>query len=161
MRFTRRTRAHYTITHRKRAAAVRAQRRQREAQPLLAPLIAERQPGIDALMADRVETWKRTEQDWRDRRARQWHRARRALGAYDAASRRALLAYWNGHGWLPGDSAYLLDLLHGFSTGRLLLQHGEIRAAVAVIPVEMATAAFGPAKPTARGWLGARPQTSA
>lgn len=153
MRFTRRPRAEYTITHRKRAAAARLQHRQREAFPLLAPLIAESQPGVDALMADRVETYNRTEQDWRDRRASEWRRARRVIDAYDPATRLALLAYWNGHRWLPGDPAYLLDRLHGFNTGRLVLEHGQVRAAVEVIPLEMATAAFGPAKPIARGGL--------
>jgi hypothetical protein len=154
MRFTRRPRASYTITHRKRAAAARLQLRQREAHPLLAPLIAETQPGIDAVMADRAETWNRTEQDWRDRRASQWRRARRALDAYEPTTRRALLAYWNGHRWLPGDPAYLLDLLHGFRIGRLLLEHDQVRPAVVEVPVSMATATFGPEKPMARSWLG-------
>src|SRR4051812_38320137 len=157
MRFTGRPRAEYTVTDRKRAAAVRLQRRQREAFPLLALLIAERQPGIDAVIADRVENWSRTEQDWRDRRASQWRRARRALDVHDAATRAALLAYWNGHRWLPGDPSYLLDLLHGFRTGRLLLEHGQVRPAVITIPVAMATAAFGPAKPVSRGWFGSAP----
>jgi len=38
------------VTDRKWAAAVRLQRRQRDKLPLLAPLIAETQPSIDALM---------------------------------------------------------------------------------------------------------------
>lgn len=154
MRFTRRPRSQYAITDRKRAAAVRWQQRQRDSLPLFGPLIAEAQPGIDAVMADRVETWNRTEQDWRNRRANQWRRARRALESHDEEIRSALLAYWNGHRWLPGDPAYLLDLLHGFSTGRLVLERGQVRAALVEIPVEAAVAAFGPAKPIARGWLG-------
>jgi len=50
LRFTRRPRCEYTVTDRKWAAAVRLQRRQRDKLPLLAPLIAETQPSIDALM---------------------------------------------------------------------------------------------------------------
>ena len=71
MRFTGRPRCEYAVTDRKRAAVVRWQRRQRDSLPLLAPLIAETQPGIDAVMEERVARWSRLEQDWRDRRARQ------------------------------------------------------------------------------------------
>jgi hypothetical protein len=55
MRFTRRPRHEYVVTDRKRAAAARAQRRQREAVPLLAPLIAETQPPIEAVMSARIQ----------------------------------------------------------------------------------------------------------
>lgn len=61
MRFTRRPRCEYAVTDRKRAAAVRWQRRQRDSLPLLAPLIAEAQPGIDTVMAERVARWDSTE----------------------------------------------------------------------------------------------------
>lgn len=157
MRFTRRPRCGYEVTDRKRAAAARWQRRRREALPLLAPLIAEAQPGIDAVMAERVERWDRTEQRWRDRRAGQWRRARRRIDALDPAVRRAVLDHWNGHRWLPGDPMYLLDALHGLDTGRLLFEGGRIRPAVVEIPASQAFAAFGPAKPVARGLSGLAP----
>ena len=155
MRFARRPRAAYTVTDRKRAAAVRWQRRQREQLPLLGPLIAETQPPIDTLMAERVERWDRSEQNWRDDRARKWREGRRQLDGYDPATRRALLAYWNGHCWLPGDPSYLLDMLHGFRTGRLLIEDGLVRPAVVTIPASAATAAFGAAERVSKGWFGA------
>ena len=157
MRFTRRPRCPYAVTGRKRAAAVRLQRRQRDKLPLLAPLIAEAQPGIDEVMATRVAQWTEWEQKDRDRRAAKWHGARAALDRHEPATRRALLDYWNGHKWLPGDPWYLLDLLHGFGKGRLLIEDGRIRPAAVVIPVSEA-AAFGPSKPAAAGWFGKRVQ---
>ena len=69
VRFTRRLRCPYIVTDRKRAAAARSQRRQRDVLPLLAPLIAEAQPGIDEVMASRAVHWTEWEQRDRDRRA--------------------------------------------------------------------------------------------
>ena len=113
MRFAPRPRCPYLVTDRKRAAASRLQRRQRDAFPLLAPLIAETQPSIDLVMTERVAAWIKTERDERARRARAWRKARRALDAdHDPTTRRALLDYWNAHRWLPGDPSYLLDMLH-------------------------------------------------
>jgi hypothetical protein len=157
MRFARRPRAVYTVTDRKRAAAARLQRRQRERLPLLGSLIAETQPDIDTLMSNRVDSFERSEQAWRDRMARKWRAARRQLDAFKPAIREALLAYWNGHRWLPGDPSYLLDTLHSFRTGRLLFENGQVRPAVVTIPVSAATAAFGPAKPVSKGWFGRSP----
>ena len=156
MRFTRRPRCEYIVTDRKRAAAARSQRRQRDALPLLAPLIAEAQPGIDEVMATRVVQWIAWEQRDQDRRAADWRKARAALDRHAPATRRTLLDYWNGHRWLPGDPMYLLDLLHGFSKGRLLIEDGQIRPAAVTIPVSEAVAAFGPSKPAAAGWFGKR-----
>jgi len=156
MRFTRRPRCEYTVTDRKRAAAVRLQRRQRDKLPLLAPLIAETQPPIDAVMTSRVATWITCEQSGRDHRAAQWRRARSSLDRHEPTSLRALLEYWNGHRWLPGDPMYLLDLLHGFSKGRYVIDDGTLRPAVVTIPVREAVAAFGPSKPLAGAWLGKR-----
>ena len=51
---------------------------------------------------------------------------------------------------------YLLDLLHGFSKGRLLIEDGQVRPAAVAIPVSQAIAAFGPPKPVAGGWFGKR-----
>lgn len=146
------------MTGRKRAAAVRLQRRQRDKLPLLAPLIAEAQPGIDEVMATRVAHWTEWEQQDRDRRAAKWRGARAVLDRHEPATRRALLVYWNDHKWLPGDPCYLLDLLHGFGKGRLLIEDGRIRPTAVVIPVSEAVAAFGPSKPAAAGWFGKRVQ---
>jgi hypothetical protein len=153
VRFKRRPRAPYTITDRKRAAARRLQKRQRDALPLLAELVAEQQPCIDQLMQDRVNAWGVAEQSSRDWQARRWREARRTLDSHDPETRRALLNYWNGHRWLPADASYLLDMLHGFSRGRLLLVDGAIKPARMVISVAEATAIGWGRKPAARGWL--------
>ena len=154
MRFTRRPRAPYTITDRKRAAARRLQKRQRDALPLLAELVAEQQPCIGQLMRDRVNAWGVTEQNTRDWQARRWREARRTLDGYDPQTRRALLTYWNGHRWLPAGASYLLDMLHGFNRGRLVLVNGTVQPAHIVISVAEATAVGWGRKPVARGWLG-------
>ena len=156
MRFTRRPRCQYTVTDRKRAAAVRLQRRQRDKLPLLAALIAETQPSIDTLMTTRIANWIAQEQKGRDHRALQWRRGRALLDQHEPATRRVLLEYWNGHRWLPGDPMYLLDLLHGFGRGRTIIDEGRLRPAVVTIPVGEAVAAFGPAKPLAGAWFGKR-----
>lgn len=156
MRFTRRPRCEYTVTDRKRAGVVRLHRRQRERLPLLGPLIAETQPGVEEVMTERVANWIRCEQAERDRRAASWRRARRLLDGHEPGTRRALLAYWNGHRWLPGDAAYLLDMLHGFAKGRLVVRDGRVCPDRVVIPVSEAVAAFGRPKPVALGWFGSR-----
>jgi len=144
------------VTDRKRAAAVRLQRRQRDKLPLLASLLAETQPSIDQVMTTRVDNWIVWEQKDRDRRAAQWRRGRTLLDQHEPATRQALLAYWNGQRWLPADPMYLLDLLHGFGRGRYVIDEGRLRPAVVTIPVSQAVAAFGPAKPLAGAWFGKR-----
>lgn len=164
MRFIRRPRCEYTVTDRKRAAAIRLQRRQRDALPLLGALIAEAQPSIDDLMDTRVAAWVTSQQNERDRRAAQWRRGRRLLDAHPPPVRAALLAYWNGHRWLPGDPGYLLDMLHGFKVGQLILVNGAVQHARVTIPVAEAAAAFGAPKPRAQGWFtagGPAPRNSA
>ena len=157
MRFTHRPRCEYTVTDRKRAAVVRLHKRQRDHLPLLGSLIAETQPGVEEVMTERVATWIRCEQAERDRRAASWRRARRLLDAHEPVTRRSLLTYWNGHRWLPGDAAYLLDMLHGFAKGRLVMRDGRVCADRIVIPVSEAVAAFGRPKLVALGWFGSRP----
>ena len=140
MRFRRRERCRYTVTDRKRAAAARSQQRQRDALPLLARLVAEQQPSIETVMLERIAGFDTSEQARRDRRARDWCRARRAVEALSPDLRCALLSYWNNHRWLPGDPAYLLDLLHGFEHGRLLIIAGTVRPARITIDAADATA---------------------
>ncbi len=154
MRFTRRGRTPYIVTDRKRAAASRWQQRQRDAVPLLAALVAKQQPSIDQVMHERVTSWEASEQGNRDRRAQQWRAARRILDAHAPETRRALLDYWNGHRWLPGDPSYLLDMLHGFDRGRLVVTDGTVTPARVVISVAEATALECGRKPVAHGWLG-------
>lgn len=157
MRFTPRPRCPYHVTDRKRAAASRLQRRQRDALPLLAPLIAERQPSIDEVMTQRITAWIAAEQANRQRRASVWRRARRTLDQdHDAHTRRALLDHWNGHRWLPGDPSYLLDMLHRYATGRLVIDNGQVRPARIAISSAEAVAAFGRPKPPASRWFGVR-----
>ena len=124
--------------------------------PLLALLIAETQPSIDAVMTARVAHWIEWTQQDRDRRASLWRQARAELDRHELATRRVLLEYWNGHRWLPGNPVYLLDLLHGFGKGRYVIDHGTLRPAVVTIPFSEAAAAFGPSKPVAGGWFGKR-----
>ena len=157
MRFTCRPRCAYLVTDRKRAAAARWQKRQRDNVPLLAPLIASTQPSIDDVMDERVRTWIVTEQRERDRRAARWLAARRDISRRDPSVRRALLAYWNGHRWLPGNPSYLLDMLHSFDRGRLVLLNGQVVPDRIVIPVSEAVTAFENPKPVSGGWLGQSP----
>lgn len=72
----------FNDSSRKRAACSRSQRRHREAFPLLAPLIAEQQPAIDDVMAQRAVRWLEDQKAYRARRAAGWRaaRARRASG---------------------------------------------------------------------------------
>jgi len=122
MRFKPYARTPYVVTPRKRAAVLVSQRRQRERLPLLAPLIAEAQPSVEAVIDERSARFARTEQDWRIKRAADWRRARARPAALPANTRPLVLAYWNRHRWFPGDPVYLLDLLHGLEVGRETLQ---------------------------------------
>jgi hypothetical protein len=156
MRFKRRPRAPYIVTDRKRSAATRAQLRQRQTLPLLAEIIAERQPPIVQVMEDRAVRFAQLEQRWRDDRAHDWRRARRRLDAIDAPTRGILLCYWNEHRWLPGDPTNLLDALHRFATGRLVIKDGTLQPARLTIAAGEAFAVQATRKPIARGWLSRR-----
>jgi hypothetical protein len=101
----------------KRAAVVRAQQAQRDKLPLLAPLIAEQQPGANAEMTRRVGWWPKLQQHDRDRRAHDWRRARAARRHGDNL-RRVLVQLWRGCPY-PADPVTLLDLLHSVDTGRI------------------------------------------
>lgn len=108
----------YEDTSRKRAALARAQQAQRDKLPLLAPLIAERQPSADAEIARRAAWWPRVQQRDRDRRAHDWRRARARLARYGDNLRPLLIQLWNGCPY-PADPVYLLDMLHSIDTGRI------------------------------------------
>ena len=108
----------FNDTSRKRAGCARAQRRERDAFPLLAPLIAEQQPAIEAVMAQRATRWIEDQKQYRARRAADWRRARARLASYAPDTRAKLLAYWRSCKW-PGDPSYFLSMLHMFDTDRL------------------------------------------
>jgi hypothetical protein len=138
MGFKKQERHAYEDTHRKRLAALRWQRRERERFPLLAAEIAEHQPGIDSIMAARIGLWIEQSKATRTRRAEQWRTARRRIAGMDADSRAAVLAYWNGHRWLPGDPTYLLDMLHMIDRERLIRDGMTYRPARTFIEVREA-----------------------
>ena len=154
VRFKRRPRTPYTVTDRKRAAARRWQQRQRYALPLLAELVAERQPPIDQVMQERVRTWNASEQSTRDWHAERWRRSRRILETYDPGTRRVQLDYWNTHRWRPAEASYLLDMLSSFEKGRLIVVDRHLEPARITISVAEVTAVGFGRKPVARGWLG-------
>ena len=140
MRFRKRERyGAFQDTSRKRAAAGRAQQKQRDALPLFAEQIAEAQPSIDQVMADRAAQWEKAEAQQRAGRATAWRNARHRLAQFDEATRAAVLAYWNGHRWLPGDPSYLLDTMHSLERGRLVLDGDTLRPAQIVLPTRQKT----------------------
>jgi hypothetical protein len=105
-------------TSRKRAALARSQQNARERLPLLAPLIAEAQPPVDVVMAQRAVHWTVQQRADRDRRALNWRRARQAIAGRDAPTRALLYGLWRDCPY-PADPVYLLDLLHAIDTGRI------------------------------------------
>jgi hypothetical protein len=153
MRFKRLERTPFFVTDRKRAAAARMQQKQRDAVPLLAALVAEQQPSIDAVMTTRIQRWGEIQQNWRNTRAGSWRKARAALDALPAEIRAAMLRYWNAHSWLPGDPSYLSDAIHGLRTGRLICKDGQIVPARITISAAEADAVQITRKPIAKGWL--------
>lgn len=127
MRFTRARRVEgYTETARKRAAVLISQRRQREKLPLFAPLIAEEQPSVDDVIAQRHAYWPVAQQKRRDERAAAWREARAAVFALPDDIRRPFLIYWNTHRWLPGDASYLVSALHEVERGELIMHDGQM-----------------------------------
>ncbi len=108
----------YDDTPRKRAALARAQQAQRDKFPLLAPLIVERQPSADAEMARRAAWWPEVQQRGRDRRARDWRRARARLAGYGDNLRPLLIQLWRNCPY-PADPVYLLDMLHSIDPERI------------------------------------------
>ena len=130
MRFKRDIRHDYGVTDRKRLAAARKQRQEREALPLFAEQIAAEQPSIDAVMAGRVDRWEAAQDAKRKRLADSWRAARRRLAALPEPTRSRALAYWNGHRWLPGTADYLSDMVWSIETGRLVYDGETFRFAV-------------------------------
>lgn len=105
-------------TRRKRLALARKQRLEREKFPLLAEVIADQQPGADAVMAQRAEDWARWQQEHRDGRAAAWRKARHRLAAHGENVRAVLRRLWSEAPY-PASPDYLLSMLHSFNVGRL------------------------------------------
>jgi hypothetical protein len=108
----------YEDTPRKRAAFHRSQRQQREKLPLFAELIAEGQHDVDTEIARRAAWWPELQQENRDRRARDWRRARVRLATHGDNMHAVLRQLWHECPY-PADPSYLLDLLHQIEVGRI------------------------------------------
>lgn len=108
----------YEDTPRKRAAFERGQRQRRQHLPLLAELVREGQHDADTEMAHRAAWWPELQQDGRDRRARDWRRARSRLAGFGDDLRAALRQLWRECPY-PADPSYLLELLHAVERGRI------------------------------------------
>lgn len=119
MRFRTRPRpTPYEETGRKRAAFLAKQRREREALPLFAGVIADGQYGVDEEMARRAEIWPRRQQQDRDDRARKWRKARARLFAFDDGLRHVIRGAWRTCPY-PEDPSYFADLLHQIGVGKI------------------------------------------
>lgn len=108
----------YEETSRKRAAFAHKQRREREALPLFADLIARGQHSVEEEMARRAEWWPRQQQDRRDARAAVWRSARASLFAFPEAQRRTIRRAWRDCPY-PADPASFADLLHQIRIGKV------------------------------------------
>ncbi len=125
MRFRHVARYVFEDTHLKRLAQERSLRRQRDAFPLLAPLIAEAQPSVDVIMESRAAKTSEGQMQDRAKRARSWRAARSRLSAYPDDVRLRLLTYWNEHRWLPADPEALADMMNSWDRGTLALPDVE------------------------------------
>ena len=110
--------AAYVETSRKRAAFVAKQRREREALPLFADMIAAGQHSVDEEMVRRAEWWPEQQQRLRDERAKVWRRARSNLFAFPEPRRRAIRRAWRDCPY-PADPYGLADFLHQIGVGKL------------------------------------------
>ena len=108
----------YQETARKRAAFLAKQRREREALPLFANVVADGQHGVDEEIARRADWWPRQQQDGRDQRALRWREARARLFAFDDDTRRVIRDIWRTCPY-PADPASFADLLHQIRVGKV------------------------------------------
>jgi hypothetical protein len=108
----------YRDTSRKRAAFKRKQRLEREALPLFGDMIAAGQHSVDEELARRHVWWDKREHEQRVLRAGRWRAARSRLFTLPDDLRRTVRKLWRGCPY-PADPAYLLDLLHQITVGRV------------------------------------------
>lgn len=121
MRFKRTPTFEFTDTPRKRAALRRKQQRERDALPLFANQIAEKQPTEDEEMARRAVLSDTREARWRSDRAAEWRKARRMIDSLPAKECRAIRRVWDSAPY-PADPSRLLGVLHSYSLGKLDLK---------------------------------------
>lgn len=135
----------YQETSRKRAAFVTKQRREREALPLFADMIAVRQHSVDEEMARRAEWWTQQQQRLRDDRAAVWRRARARLFDFPADRRRTIRRIWRDCPY-PADPYSFADLLHQIRIGKVDPErppwkyHARAKARMTLAPASFADA---------------------
>jgi hypothetical protein len=135
----------YEETSRKRAAFATKQRREREAMPLFADMIAATQHSVDEEMARRAAWWPDQQQRLRDERAAVWRQARTRLFAFPEALRRSIRRAWRDcpH---PADPYSFADLLHQIRVGKVdpdrppWKHHARIAARTTAVPAFFADA---------------------
>jgi len=108
----------YEETSRKRVAFAHKQRREREALPLFADMIAKGQHSVEEEMARRAEWWPRQQQDRRHERASVWRQARARLFAFPEARRQTIRRAWRDCPY-PADPYNFADFLHQIAVGKL------------------------------------------
>lgn len=108
----------YEETSRKRAAFLTKQRREREALPLFADMIASGQHSVEEEMARRAVWWPEQQQRMRDERAAVWREARARLFAFPADTRRTIRRIWRTCPY-PADPYSFADLLHQIRVGKV------------------------------------------
>lgn len=135
----------YEETSRKRAAFLAKQRRERDALPLFADMVAAGQHSVDEEMARRAEWWPRQQQDRRDERAAVWRQARSRLFTFPADRRRIIRAVWRECPY-PADPYSFADFLHQIEAGKLDTARPPWRTHVRGQPrITAAPATFGEA----------------
>ena len=108
----------YVETSRKRAAFATKQRREREALPLFADMVAAGQHSVEEEMARRAVWWPEWQRERRDERARVWRMARACLFEFSEAARRSIRRAWRDCPY-PADPYSFADLLHQIRVGRV------------------------------------------
>jgi hypothetical protein len=110
--------AAYEETARKRAAFATKQRREREALPLFANMIAAGQHSVEEEMADRAVWWPQQQRRLRDERAAVWRQARTRLFEFSEQKRGAIRRAWRDCPY-PADPYSLVDFLYQIAVGKV------------------------------------------
>ena len=121
MRFTRYPKDEpYQITSRKLSAARRAVQKEKDRYPLF-PELLKHQTAEERLasIAEERESWGH---ERRNRHARLWRKARRALRELPPGPRAAIKRYWKICG-CPGDPVYLLTIIHEHKARKVCYWH--------------------------------------
>ncbi len=102
---------------RKLANIDRKQKRERDALPLLAPLIAEHQPSATQQLQSYGHRWHQTQHNRRHELAQVWKRARAAFYTLPPAARVATRHSWNTSPY-PKSAYSFADFIHAIVTGK-------------------------------------------